>query len=310
MLYSAFYSYIRCETARSPHTVSAYVRDVEQFRTWLTGEHEKISDDPALVTVQDVRAWIAHLAAGGLKATSIIRKLQSLRAFFNYLCRHHEGFTVNPAAKVLTPRRPVEIPGFLKASESARTVDTEMQIAELLPDAFDEVRDALMVTMLYSTGMRAAELIGLRDDAVDVSRGELKVLGKRNKERLIPFGPELAGLIGHYRRLRAQLENPAPEFFLRANGKPLYYGLLYRTVRNRLEQSKVASARKSPHVLRHSFATDMLNNGADLRAVQELLGHQSLATTQRYTHLTYREIQQNYQLAHPRAHSKKQAPWK
>lgn len=304
MLYSDFYNFIRCETARSSHTVSAYMADCEQFRSYLLKEAEKDSDDPTAVTVADIRSWMAVLAERGLKSSTIIRKVQSLRAFFDYLCRHR-GLTANPAAKASTPRRPHELPAFLTADESRRAVDTEQVIARVLPDSFTDVRDALMMTMLYSTGMRASEMVGLLDVNVDTVRGELKVHGKRNKDRLIPFGTELAELIEHYRRLRSQLPDPAPQFFLRPSGEPIYYKLLYNLVRSRLEEDHVSSARKSPHVLRHSFATDMLNNGADLRAVQDLLGHASLATTQRYTHLSYRDIKLNYQLAHPRAHPKK-----
>ena len=155
--------------------------------------------------------------------------------------------------------------------------------------------------MLYSTGMRAAELTGLRDTDVDLSARELKVLGKRNKERMIPFGEELAELIARYREARNSSFGRCDTFFVLANGRPIYYKEVYRTVRAALEENGVHATRLSPHTLRHSFATDMLNNGSDLRAVQELLGHASLSTTQRYTHLTYRELKQNYQQAHPRA---------
>ncbi len=156
--------------------------------------------------------------------------------------------------------------------------------------------------MIYSTGLRCSEIQGLMDKDVDTARGELKVLGKRNKERIIPFGKELSDMITTYRKLRdgtvgSTCQN---EFFVRESGEPLYRKLIYNVVHKALAGNTVAS-RQSPHVLRHSFATDMLNNGADLYAVQQLLGHQSLATTQVYTHITYRELKQNYQQAHPRA---------
>ena len=156
--------------------------------------------------------------------------------------------------------------------------------------------------MIYSTGLRCSEIQGLMDKDVDTARGELKVLGKRNKERIIPFGKELSDMITTYRKLRDDtVGTTAPnEFFVRESGEPLYRKLIYNVVHKALAGNTVAS-RQSPHVLRHSFATDMLNNGADLYAVQQLLGHQSLATTQVYTHITYRELKQNYQQAHPRA---------
>lgn len=304
MLYADFYNYIRCEAVRSPHTVTAYMGDIEEFRRFVEQELCKDPDDPSVIDVNDLRLWIASMSERGLKVTSISRRLQSLRSLFNYLIRHR-GFTENPAASVRAPRRPKPLPVFLAPKDSADTLDEAIELSILDQDDFTTVRDALIMTMLYSTGMRASELIDLKDSAVDLGRGELKVHGKRNKERMIPFGSELAELIAHYRRLRAQTGTSADTFFVRANGLPLYYGLLYRVVRTKLESRGVNAPRKSPHVFRHSFATDMLNNGADLRAVQELLGHRSLATTQRYTHLTYRELQTNYQTAHPRALKKK-----
>ena len=160
--------------------------------------------------------------------------------------------------------------------------------------------------MLYSTGMRRDELITLTDKNVDLAKDELKVLGKRDKERIIPFGKELKEAIRSYLRLRNQeVAMQCDRFFVRQNGKELYPKLVYNVVRETLTESGVHSSRRSPHVLRHSFATDMLNNGAELTAVQHLLGHQSLATTQVYTHITYRELQNNYQLAHPRASKRK-----
>lgn len=170
-------------------------------------------------------------------------------------------------------------------------------------DEFTAVRDALILLMLYSTGMRRAELIGLKDVDVHVPSGELKVLGKRNKERIIPFGNEMKEAVERYRHLRSAVVPGMPvTFFVRPDGRPLYPMLVERVVKKAL-QGRAHAARLSPHVLRHSFASDMLNNGADLVAVQQLLGHESLATTQVYTHITYRELKQNYQLAHPRASS-------
>lgn len=306
MLYSDFYNYIRCEAVRSPHTVTAYRADIEEFRRFVEAELCKDPDDPTIIELGDIRLWVASMADRGLKVASISRRIQSLRSLFNYLVRN-KGLTSNPAAGVRAPRAPRPLPVFLAPAESADTVDRAIAQADdpdNLGHTLESTRDALIIAMLYSTGIRASELIGLRDSAVDLGRGELKVLGKRNKERMIPFGRELADLIAQYRPLR---ESTAPDhdfFFVRPNGRPIYYGLLYRVVRRRLEERGVAAPRKSPHVFRHSFATDMLNNGADLRAVQELLGHASLATTQRYTHLTYRELQSNYQTAHPRANKK------
>ncbi len=302
MLYTDYYNYLRGEAVNSAHTVAAYESDIEKFRHFLGSELCKDTTDPSVVELGDIRLWIAHMAEMGNSVGTIARRVQSLRSLYNYLVRKH-GYTVNPAAGVRLPRRGQPLPAFLTQDESATAVDRAVD-ESAGSDDFETVRDSLMLTMLYSTGMRASELLTLRDSAVDLGRGELKVLGKRNKERVIPFGSELAAMIRQYRRLRDTSGGTYGEFFVRPGGKPLYYGLLYRVVRRRLEESGATSIRKSPHVLRHSFATDMLNNGADMRAVQELLGHASLATTQRYTHLTYRELKNNYLTAHPRAQKK------
>lgn len=298
MLYDAFYNFIRCETTRSPHTVFAYKRDIEQFRRFLTAELMHDDDDPRKASYSDLRLWVASLSSQGLTTTTVLRKMSALRTFYGYLMRH-QGLEVNPASRLVSPRRPHSLPTFIRREETEQAIDS----MNAYSDDFVEARDALMLDMLYSTGMRESELVGLKDADVDLGRGELKVLGKRNKERIIPFGSELSDMIVHYRDLRSDVPGAATtdELFLRPDGRPLYRQLVYRIVHNALTDAGVTAAKRSPHVLRHSFATDMLNNGADLNAVQKLLGHRSLETTQRYTHLTYRELQQNYKLAHPRA---------
>lgn len=294
MMFNAFYDYIRCETTRSPHTVSAYSSDIEGFRTFFASMHGCALESPEQITTADIRLWLATLAERGYAKTSIARKLTALRALFKYLISRH-GFSTNPTKGIPAVRLPKPLPSYLRPDESAAIIDNTPE------DDFTIIRDKLMFTMLYSTGIRATELLSLTDERVDTKRRELKVLGKRNKERIIPFGDELAQMIEAYRKEREAVCADAEAFFVRPNGKPVYYMLLYRSVHSAMEQENVASTKRSPHVLRHSFATDMLNEGADLTAVQQLLGHQSLATTQRYTHLTYSELQHNYKLAHPRA---------
>lgn len=290
-LYDSFINYIRYELNLSAHTVSSYMSDLRQWDTFAT-ENISAEYDPASVGPNDLRLWVAHLASTGVGPRSIRRKIQTLRAFYRYMCRRR-GLRVNPAAELVPARLPKHLPTVLRPDDTRATIDAPYDATDPI-----EVRNELIVTMLYSTGMRASELIGLLDVNIDIKAGELKVLGKRNKERIIPFGTELANMITLYRSLRPA--QSAPQLFVRADGSAMPYRDVNKAVKLRLAGHTTA-ARRTPHVLRHSFATDMLNNGADITAVQQLLGHASLATTQIYTHLSYRELQQNYQLAHPRA---------
>ncbi len=311
MPFAAFLSYLRSEKGASPHTVRAYSRDLEAFRVYLGRESGEPDIDPAEASQADVRSWIAEQAAEGLSPVTLARRLQSLRSFYAFAqrsgaCGH------NPARGVKAPRAPKPLPSFVPESQSQALFDlaARHQEAAIPQDPlahFISLRDNLMVLMLYSTGMRAAELVGLRDADVDCTRCELKVLGKRNKERKIPLGPEMLEAVESYRRARREMSETfgiaarGGTFFIRPDGSPLYYGLVYRTVHKALSEARVTTAKRSPHVLRHSFATDMLNHGADMAAVQQLLGHSSLATTQRYTHLSVKEIMENYARAHPLA---------
>ncbi|MDE6486162.1 MAG: tyrosine-type recombinase/integrase [Muribaculaceae bacterium] len=290
-----FLKYLESETGASAHTVRAYGSDLRLWCDFAAGGDEP---DLASVTLDDLRAWIASMAAGGVAARSLRRRVQSLRALYAWAMRR-KGLAVNPAAELTPARIPHPLPSFIRPDETATVLDAGFD-----PDDFEAMRAHMVMLLLYATGMRASELTGLRDADVDTTRRELKVLGKRNKERIIPFAEEVKQTIEQYRAVRDRIVGFTPEYFaVRPSGEPLYYGLLNRIVHSQLDGS-VHSAKRSPHVLRHSFATDMLNNGADLNAVQRLLGHASLATTQVYTHLSYRDLQNNYQLAHPRAQRK------
>lgn len=299
MIIEEFLTYIRCELNHSELTVSSYKTDLEQWCDFAT-DNGRHPFKPADMTTADLRTWLAHLAENGISSRSIRRKTQSLRAFYVFLMRRH-GLKSNPAADIVLARTSKPLPVFVTPADTKKMLDTEIDC-----DDFTEVRNRLILTMLYSTGIRRAELITLRDSDIDLSKGELKVLGKRNKERIIPFGEELKTMIQDYLRLRNRdigtIENT---FFVRENGKGLYDKLVYNLVHKTMSEANVHASRMSPHVMRHSFATDMLNSGAQLAAVQKLLGHESLATTQVYTHITYRELKQNYQLAHPRASKRK-----
>lgn len=293
----AFLTYMQCELNSSANTIAAYRRDLDQWIEFATGGG-RLEFTPQSYSVGDLRKWILSVARSGAGQTTVRRKVQTLRAFYRYLQRSGV-VSQNPASELTLPRLAKPLPVFVRPEETNAVIDSRID-----EDDYEAVRDRLIVTMLYTTGMRCSELTGLLDTAVDTRGGELKVLGKRNKERIIPFGEELRAMIDHYRSLRSQMLPGAPTeaFFVRPGGEPVYYGLVYRTVHAGLEG--VSAGRRSPHVMRHSFATDMLNNGADLMAVQKLLGHTSLATTQRYTHLSYRELQKNYKQAHPRAQRK------
>jgi len=294
MIYDTFLTYLRCELALSAHTVSSYTYDLGQWRLYAD-RCLGPGFDPMHATVNDLRMWVASLSADGLSARSIRRKIQTMRAFYHYLCRRH-GCKINPALELTPARLPKRLPDVIRPEETKKILDSDFDRTD-----FTETRNRLIIDMLYSTGMRASELTGMLDADVDTRRGELKVLGKRNKERIIPFGDELSQMIDLYRTLRPT--TAATQFFVESDGKPVGYRSLLGVVRGQLA-GRVRTSRPTPHSLRHSFATDMLNAGADITAVQRLLGHASLATTQIYTHLSYSELQTNYKLAHPRAQKK------
>ena len=295
----AFLRYIQNEIQLSPRTVAAYRSDLLQWQEYAT-DGGRYPLEPMTTQMSDLRLWIAKLSREGQSARSVRRKVQSLRAFFRYLMRTR-GLADNPAAQLQLPKLPKALPVYVRPEETAALIDSDFD-----EDSFEEVRNRLIIDMFYTTGLRCSELLELADRNVDTARGELKVLGKRNKERIVPFGPELTEMITLYRRLRNHDIGPAEfsdRFFVRPSGMPMYRKGIYNIVHEAME-GRVHAARKSPHVLRHSFATDMLNAGADLTSVQQALGHASLAATQVYTHVSYRDLKQNYQLAHPRAQKK------
>lgn len=287
-----YLQYIKLELNLSVHTQLAYGHDLEQWEQFLSNGIEEL--DVASVTAGDIRAWMLHLSDEGVVARTMRRKLQAVRAFYKWLMRN--GIVSdNPASEVELSRFPKRLPQMVRESSINNVLDNDIDESD-----FTSVRNRLIVMMLYETGMRRDELIGLLDHNVDTTKCELKVHGKRDKDRIIPFGTELAGHIMGYRALRDQTTACGGRFFVRASGEPLYPMLVYRVVRQLLGEAGVTSKR-SPHVLRHSFATAMLNDGASLNGVKELLGHESLATTQIYTHVTFSELKKNYKLAHPRA---------
>lgn len=293
MLTDSFLDYLRYERNYSEKTVLAYGEDISQLREFA---QEEIGDfNPAEVTPELIREWIVSLMDKGYASTSVNRKLSSLRSFYKFLLKK-KVVLVDPLRKITGPKNKKPLPSFLKENEMNRLLD-DTDFGE----GFEGCRDHLIIEMFYATGIRLSELIGLDDKDVDFSASLLKVTGKRNKQRLIPFGDELKeGMLEYVNVRNEQVLESGGAFFVRKNGERLYKNLVYNLVKRNL--SKVVTLKKrSPHVLRHTFATTMLNHDAELGAIKELLGHESLATTEVYTHTTFEELKKVYNLAHPRA---------
>ena len=289
MLVESFLRYIRYEKNLSTHTVLSYKNDLFQFKAFL--ETLEPGCELQQVTSEQVREWIASLSEDGLTARSISRKVSSLRAFYRYLVSQ-SVVAGSPVNDVRVPKVRKKLPVYLRRDTMDELLDDVSY-----GDDLEGVRNKLIIEMFYNTGIRRAELIGLKDE--DVREGEIKVTGKRNKQRLVPYGAELAELIADYRRMRSEAGlGDAEYFFIRKSGESLYPQLVYRVVKQALSQVCTLEKR-SPHVLRHTFASVMLNNGAGLNSVKELLGHHSLASTEVYTHITFEELKQSYNQAFP-----------
>ncbi len=276
------------------HTVISYSRDLDQFEIYL-GEVYELND---LLEAghQMVRSWIVKLMEVGITARTINRKLSTLKSFYKYSLRQGE-ITKNPMNKVVAPKTAKKLPEFVEQEK--------MQLLfrdDVFSDDFASLRDRLMLELLYATGIRLSELVGLRES--DVSANAIKVLGKRNKERIIPVGNFLMELIQNYLNKKKEISLEQNEHLLVTDrGDKLYDKFVYRKVNYYLGVITTAN-KKSPHVLRHTFATHMLNNGADLNAIKELLGHANLSATQVYTHNTIEKLKNVHSQAHPRAQKK------
>jgi site-specific recombinase XerD len=289
----AFGDYLELEKKYSPHTVNAYLNDILFFETFNKEHFEQ--ENIEQVNYSQIRSWIVSLVDDGISNVSINRKMSSLKAFYKFLLKTKQ-IEVSPMLKHKALKTPkiVQIP----FSEKELT-DLMRQVGN--PCGFEEVRDKLIVDLFYTTGMRRAELIHLMKYNVDLSSNVIKVLGKRNKERIIPVLPIITQQFNLYLQQRALVEKIIDEdyFFISAKGLKLSESFVYRLINSYF--SKVSEkVKKSPHVLRHTFATHLLNNGADLNSVKELLGHSSLASTQVYTHNSLAELKKVYGDAHPR----------
>jgi len=289
----SFINYLKYEKRYSHLTAIAYKKDLDQFEEFFVktiGDFnvEKIND-------QVVRQWIVELMDAGFSARTVNKKVSVLKSFNKYLLRF-EIISQNNLRNVIVPKVRKRLPQFVGEENLNHLLDDGF-----FGDSFEELRDKLIVSFLYGTGIRLSELMTLKDNLVYQSEFLIKVLGKRNKERIIPYPRSLNLLIDKYRTERVLLFGNRNDFlFLTAKGEPIYEKLIYRVV-NKYLTLVTTIDQKSPHVLRHTFATHMLNRGADLNAVKDMLGHANLSATQIYTHTSLRKIQNVYKQAHPRS---------
>lgn len=302
-----FQSYLANELNRSPLTLEAYLRDIRQFQDWLGAEEDF---NPETVTLNDIRAWMASLSRRGLAARTLRRKAESLRAFFRFL-RKRKGLPSNPAAALTLPKTPKSLPDIVTDNDVENAIETLSQQVSEQPGNIDAALAQIVVETLYSLGLRRAELIALNDADISFSAGEIKVTGKRSKQRVLPVPETLLAKIKAWQDLRdsqnqpyphklqASQERPGSKPLFAVNGKRISPVQVYTIVRQSLAQT--SARKKSPHSLRHSFATSMLNSGAEINSVKEFLGHASLSTTQIYTHISFAEMQKAYSSAHPRS---------
>ena len=291
---SSFQDYLLLEKKYSVHTAKAYVQDLNFFKDFLQKNFDG-HDDLVEVNYSMIRNWIVVLIDNEKSNTSVNRKIASLKAFYKYLLKSKQ-ITVNPLSQhksLKTPKK-VQVPCSEKELEL-------LNVSEDFQSDFEGIRNQLILDLLYTTGMRRAELISLQMNSVDYANGLVKVIGKRNKERLIPLLPEIIQKLKQYEEERSQLSTiiDTSYFLLTSKGNKLYDNLVYRIINNYLS-AVTEKQKKSPHMLRHTFATHLLNNGADLSSVKELLGHSSLASTQVYTHSSLSELKNTYLNAHPR----------
>ena len=288
-----FLNHLKYEKRYSTNTLTAYENDLDQFI--LFGK--KLVEDFCVEEVDYhlIRQWIVSLMDNGISAKSVNRKISTLKTFFKFLLR--EGLIEkNPTDKIAIPKMGKKLPVFVQETEINRLLD-----GKFFTEDFEGRRDKAVVSLFYGTGIRLSELVGIRFADLNLNEKMVKVNGKRDKERLVPFPLEIASVLSDYICLRNELFPEAENFlFLTGNGEPVYNKLIYRIVKKELSLVTTVE-KKSPHILRHSYATHLLNRGADLNAIKELLGHANLAATQIYTHTTFEQLKKVYKQAHPRA---------
>jgi integrase/recombinase XerC len=288
-----FYDYLLLEKNYSQHTVTAYINDIGFFESFLSNEFE--DDNLLLINYNQIRSWIVSLSDDGISNATINRKVSSLKSFYKFLLKTKQIDT-SPLLK----HKALKAPKKIQIPFSEKELD--MVLNQIIyKEGFEGVRDKLIVDLFYTTGIRRTELINLKIQNVDLSNKTIKVIGKRNKERIIPILTIIEEQIKKYLSERSSIQEvkESEYFFLLSNGVKLNDSFVYRLI-NYYFSNVSEKVKKSPHILRHTFATHLLNNGADINSVKELLGHSSLASTQVYTHNSLAELQKVYNSAHPR----------
>ncbi len=296
MVKERFIRYLQFEKRFSAHTITSYSKDIDQFEDFLKGD----GSAPVSITEANhslIRSWVVELMNEDKAATSINRKVSVLRKLYKFMLRE-EIVKANPMVQVKVPKIPKRLPVVVEDAKLSQMLDT----TDVFEDNFEGLRDRMVMELLFGTGMRLAEITGLKDSDVDIYNQQIRVLGKRNKERLIPLHTMLLNLMKIYFQAKTSqnFDNNSGLLIVTKEGKNAYPKLIYRIVQKYLSLISTQQKR-SPHILRHTFATSMLNKGADLNAIKELLGHASLAATQVYTHNSAERLKSIYKQAHPKA---------
>ncbi len=289
----SFLKYLEYERRYSSHTITSYENDLLQFQSFLKKNFQTENLKEANHGI--LRAWLVDLSEEKIQPTSINRKIAALRSFYKYLLKH-DHITQDPTWKLKTLKTPRKIPHFVDESEMNTLLDNRVS-----EDSHSSQREVLIIEILYGTGMRLSELINIKHGDINTHQQTIKVLGKRNKERIIPFSQNLHQVIEKYIRMKKrEIAAPSHDYLLVTDtGKQLYPMFVQRLTKNYFKNTNVD--KKSPHILRHTYATHLLNNGAELNAVKELLGHSSLAATQVYTHNSMEKLKKVFDQAHPKA---------
>ena len=290
---TSFLKYLEYERRYSIHTVTSYQNDLHQFRSFLISNFQ--TEDLKEANHGILRAWLVELSEQKIQPTSINRKIAALRSFYKYLLKH-DHISKDPTWKLKTLKTPRKIPHFIDQSEMNELLDNR-----IVEDSHAYYREVLIIELLYGTGIRLSELINIKQGDINIHQQTIKVLGKRNKERIIPFSQNLHKVIEEYIKMKKREISATDHDYLLVTdaGKKLYPMFVQRLTKRYFSETNVD--KKSPHILRHTYATHMLNNGAELNAVKELLGHSSLAATQVYTHNSMGKLKKVFDQAHPKA---------